>query len=79
MRSVNMVSLVIEKILFSSSLWFTVPYAADITLTIIHLGTSYSDIITEINKFSVELKKLKEMSFYRYGWASYSIPVVQHI
>ena len=29
MRSVNMVSLVIEKILFSSSLWFTVSYAAD--------------------------------------------------
>ena len=28
MRSVNMVSLVIEKILFSSSLWFTVSYAA---------------------------------------------------
>ena len=26
MRSVNMVSLVIEKILFSSSLWFTVSY-----------------------------------------------------
>ena len=36
-------------------------------------------VLTEINMFSVEFKKLKEMIFYGYGWASYSIPVVQHI
>ena len=29
------------------------------TLTRIHLGTSYSDMLTEINKFSVEFLKIE--------------------
>ena len=44
----------------------------DITLIIIHLGTGYFDPPTEPNTFSVEFYKLKEMSFYGYGCASYS-------
>ena len=36
---------------------------------------AFGDMPTEINKFSVEFLKLREMSFYGYGWASYSILV----